>query len=120
VSRADPRLVALVAVAALSILPPLLATLDVSTATEVVDHVVPGVIAVMAAGYALAAPRESAGSLTALGICAVTGLWETATHLTLVLDAGSPGRPAGAVALHALPGAALLGLSLWLLLAPPR
>ena len=114
------RLAALAAVAAASVLPPILAELDVAAAVEIVDHVVPGMIAVAAALYAMALTRRGAGeslpALAAVGVCAVAGIWETATHVGLVLDAGGPDRPVGAVLLHASPGLVLLLLSLWLLL----
>jgi hypothetical protein len=113
------RLVALLVVAAWSIVPPFIAELDVARSVEIVDHVVPGLIATAAAGYAVV-ERGKPGALIAIGICAVTGLWEMATHFTLVLDAGSAERPVGTVVLHATPGPMMLGLSLWLLLVPPR
>ena len=117
-------LLALVVVSAWSIVPPFLAELDVARSVEVVDHVIPGVIALVASLVALAAARrgepESTAALIAIGVCTVAALWETATHLTLMLDAGSRGRPAGAVLLHASAGVVMLGLSGWLLLAPPR
>ena len=100
--------VALAVVAAASGVPPFLAELDVADSVEIVDHVVPAVVATLAALFAPAT--------IALAICALSGFWEVATHVTLVFDAGTAGRPVGTVAVHALPGLALVGLSLWLLL----
>ena len=109
----------LAAVAALSVIPPAVAAVDVATSVEVVDHVVPGLIALAAALYARALARrgdgESLAPLAAVGVCAVAGIWETATHVTLVLDAGGPDRPVGTVLLHAVPGVVLMLLSLWLI-----
>lgn len=120
-------LIALAAVAAWSIVPPYLGPLagldlDVASSVEIVDHVLPGLSAVAAALIALAEARrgvsDSFRALAALGICALAGLFQTASHFTLVLDAGGPLQPVGAVLLHASPGPVLLVLSLWLLLRP--
>ena len=120
-------LIALAALAAWSIVPPYLGPLvglelDVASSVEVVDHVVPGVTAIAAALIALADARRGASdsvrALAALGVCALAGLFQTVTHATLVLDAGDPLRPVDTVILHATPGPALLGLSLFLMLRP--
>ena len=120
-------LIALAAVAAWSIVPPYLGPLlglelDVPSSVEVVDHVVPGVLAVAAALIALGDARrgssDSIRALTALGVCALAGLFQTVTHVTLVLDAGGPQQPVDSVVLHATPGPALLGLALFLMLRP--
>ena len=118
------RLFALAIVAGVSVLPPFIgpaigAELDVSDDLEIVDHLVPGVIAVLGAIYALHLQRSGRGAgtlaLAGVALAALGGLWEVATHLSLVLDAGEAGKPAGTVALHAAPGFALTGLSLWVL-----
>lgn len=130
---ADPEpiekwLIALAALAIWSIVPPYLGPLvgldlDVASSVEVVDHVLPGVIACAGALIARAEVRAGAADgirgLVALGACALAGLFQTVTHVPLVLDAGGPLQPVDAVVLHATPGPALLLLSLWLLLAPP-
>ena len=122
-----PWLTALILVSAWSIAPPYLGPplgleLDVSDSVEVVDHVLPGVVAVFAAAMALVLARsgetESGRALGALGACALAGLWETASHAPLVLDAGDPERPWDAVIIHAWPGPVILALSLFLLFAP--
>lgn len=121
-------LIALAAVAIWSIVPPYLGPLvglelDVEASVEVVDHVLPGVIACAGALIALAEVRagaaDSTRALVALGACTLAGLFQTVTHAPLVLDAGGPLTPIDSVLLHASPGPALLVLSLWLLLAPP-
>jgi hypothetical protein len=121
-------LIALAALAIYSILPPYLGPLigldlDVAASVEVVDHVLPGVVA--CAGALIARSQVRAGAadgipaLAALGACALAGLFQTVSHATLVLDAGGALRPVDSVVLHASPGPVLLLLSLWLLLAPP-
>lgn len=129
-SRLERWLIALAAVAAWSIVPPYLGPrigleLEVASTVEVVDHVIPGLCAVAAALLAIGEARrgdsDSIRALAALGVCALAGLFQTVTHVALVLDAGSPQHPVGAVVLHASPGPVLLVLSLWLLLRPdPR
>ena len=124
VSAAHVRvLTALAVVSAWSVVPPFLADLDVALSVEVVDHLVPGVVALAASLVALTAARrgvpESLPALVAIGVCTVAALWETGTHFSLMLDAGESGRPVGAVLLHASPGVVMLALSLWLLLVPP-
>lgn len=121
-------LIALAALALWSIVPPYLGPLvglelDVPSSVEVVDHVLPGLIACAGALVARAEVRAGAAdgirALAALGACTLAGLFQTVTHATLVLDAGAPLQPVDSVVLHASPGPALLALSLWLLLAPP-
>ena len=120
-------LIALAALAAWSIVPPYLGPLigldlDVSATVEVVDHVLPGLCAIAGALIALVEVRrgetDSFRALAALGVCALAGLFQTVSHLTLVLDAGGPQTPVDSVLLHATPGPLLLALSLWLLLRP--
>jgi len=115
-------------VAIWSILPPYIGPwlgleLDVSSTVETVDHLIPGVLATCAAGYALVLVRrgqaESLAAFAMLAACALAALFQTVTHVTLVRDAGGPLQPVGAVVLHASPGPVLLALALWLLLRPP-
>ncbi len=121
----ERRLLALALIAAWSIVPPYLGPLvgldlDVSSTVEVVDHVIPGLCAVAAAGIARFDARhgqtDSLRALMALGICVLAGLFQTVSHATLVLNAGGPEQPVGSVVLHATPGPVLLVFSLWLLL----
>jgi len=120
-------LIALAAIAAWSIAPPYLGPLiglelDVSSSLEIVDHVLPGLCAIAAACIALSDVRRGRPDrlrvFAAIGVCVLAGLFQTVSHLTLVLDVGDPLRPVGAVMLHATPGPVLLALSLWLLLRP--
>jgi hypothetical protein len=118
----------LIAVAVWSILPPYVGPalgleLDVSSTVETVDHLIPGLLAVVAATTALLLARrrqsDSMLAFAALAICALAGLFQTVSHIPLVASAGGPLQPVGAVILHASPGPVLLGLSLWLLLVAP-
>jgi hypothetical protein len=115
----------LAAIAAWSIVPPYLGPLiglelDVTSTVEIVDHVIPGLCAVAAAllalGHARRGDSDSIRALAALGVCVLAGLFQTVSHVTLVLNAGGPEQPVDAVVLHATPGPVLLALSLWLLL----
>jgi hypothetical protein len=124
-SPLERRLMALAVLAAWSIVPPYLGPvvgleLDVSSTVEVVDHVIPGLCAVAAACIALFDARhgqtDSVRALAALGVCVLAGLFQAVSHATLVLNAGGPQQPVGAVVLHATPGPALLLFALWLLL----
>ncbi len=126
--RIEKWLIALASVAIWSIVPPYLGPLvglelDVPSSVELIDHVLPGVLACAGALIALADVRagaqDSIRALAALGVCALAGLFQTVSHATLVLDAGGPLAPVDAVVLHASPGPVLLLLSLWLLFAPP-
>jgi hypothetical protein len=120
-------LVALAAVGAWSILPPYLGPavgleLDVDPSLEVIDHVLPGLLAIAGALFALSLARrgapDSVPALAALAVCALAGLFQTVTHVPLVLDAGGPTQPVGAVVLHSTPGPVLTLLALALLLRP--
>lgn len=121
-------LVGLALVAAWSVVPPYLGPvigleLDVTSSLELVDHVIPGLSAVAAALLARSEVRrgnpESIIALAALGVSALAGFFQTVTHFTLVMDAGGPLQPVGAVVLHATPGPLVMALSLWLMLRAP-
>ena len=132
--RSDPpsrglerALIALAALAAWSIAPPYAGPLvglelDVDASLEFVDHVVPGILAAAGAMLALRFARrgegDSTAALVAVAVCALSGLFETVTHVPLVLDAGGEQQPVGAVILHSSPGPVLLVLALVLLLRP--
>ena len=126
--RLEIALFALIAVAAWSILPPYVGPslgleLDVTKKIEAIDHLIPGLLAVIGAITALVLSRQgrfdSLPAFAGLAICALAGLFQTVSHASLVLDAGGPLQPVGSVVLHASPGPVLLVLALWLLLAPP-
>ena len=126
--RFERALIALAVLALWSRVPPYLGPLvglelDVPSDVEVVDHILPGLSAAIAACIALSYVRrgkaDSVAVLAALSVCVLAGLFQSVSHLTLVLDVGGPLRPVDTVILHATPGPALLVLSLWLLLWPP-
>jgi hypothetical protein len=121
---------ALAVLGALSILPPYLGPvigleLDVAAKVEVVDHVAPGVIVVVCGMLAaLLARRDEeiahgAPALGLAGLCFLAGLWQTATHVPLVFDAGGAAAPWDAVLLHSVAGPMILVLALWLTLRTP-
>jgi hypothetical protein len=124
-AKLERRLIALIAVAVWSILPPYIGPplgleLDVPTSTEVVDHVVAGVLAIAGAALALTFARrgetDSLRLLAALGVCTLAALFQFVTHVPLVLDAGGPLQPVDTVILHSTPSPVLLAMSLWLML----
>ena len=112
----------------LAILPPYLGPeiglklQGIASSVEVVDHVVPGVVIFLAAGGSfllLRAGRLAQDSLvlaTAMALCMLAGVWQTSSHVPLVLDGGRPEAPWDAVILHSTLGPIITGLSLWLVL----
>jgi len=84
--------------------------------------VVPGLLVFVAAGLSfllLRAGRVTEDSLllaTAVAICLLAGVWETSSHVPLVLDGGRPETPWAAVTLHSILGPFIAGISLWLVL----
>lgn len=76
--------------------PPLGLVVNTDPVTEVVDHVIPGVVAI-ACGLLLL--RSAGPAVTAALGAALAGFWMSATHLPLVLQAadGEAGLPAVAV-----------------------
>ena len=111
----------------LSILPPYLGPvvgleLDVRAKVEFVDHVVPGlVVGVCGMLAALLARRGelAEGALVFVGLtgaCFLAGLWQTVTHVPLVLEGGTPVTPWDSVVLHSMAGPVILALALWLVL----
>ena len=96
--------------------------LDVSTKLEVVDHVVPGILALAcAAVLTLPASRspESLPRLAAVGVAFLAGVWITTTHVTLIPSAADGTAPWGASLLHVSAGPPIVLFGLWLLLGPP-
>lgn len=95
---------------------------EIDSIVEVVDHVVPGVIVFLVAGASfllLRAGRVSSDSLvlaSAVAVCMLAGVWETSSHVPLVLDGGRPETPWGAVVLHSALGPVIAALGLWLVL----
>jgi len=112
----------------LSIAPPYLGPelgleLDVSSSVEFVDHVLPGVVVVVFGIAALLLARagrtDSVACQAATGACFLAGLWNTTSHIPLLLDAGARDTPWGSVLLHATAGPVITLLALGLLIRPP-
>jgi hypothetical protein len=111
---------------AVSILPPYLGPViglelqGIDSIVEVVDHVIPGIIIFLAAGACfllLRSGRMKEDSIVlagALAICLLAAVWQTSSHIPLVLDGGRPEAPWGAVILHSTIGPIMTVLSLWL------
>ncbi len=76
--------------------------LDVAAATEVIDHVVPGALAV-AFSAVLLRDADRVGELAwlvAAGAAFLTGFWITATHAPLLLEASDGLSPWDASLVH--------------------
>jgi hypothetical protein len=111
---------------AVSIVPPYLGPAiglelgEIKSIVEVVDHVIPGAIIFLAAGASfllLRAGRLRDDSIVlagAVAVCLLAAVWQTSSHVPLVLDGGQPQAPWGAVILHSTLGPVLAVLSLWL------
>ena len=119
---------ALVVLSAWSAVPPYLGPalgleLDVSSTVEAVDHLVPGLVALAGSSVAWSLARRGQAdgllALGALGVTALAGLWETASHVPLLLDAGDSRAPWDAVLLHATVGPPVVALSVWLIVRTP-
>ncbi len=116
---------ALVALGALSILPPYVGPplgleLDVPASVEVVDHVLPGVVVALCGGLGALLvrrrPRAQAGvgGLVLYSGAFLAGLFQTATHAGLLLEAGDRLTPWGAVLLHSTLAPVITVIALWL------
>ena len=94
----------------------------IASSVEVVDHVIPGILIFLAAGSCfllVRAGRMAQDSLvlaTAVALCMLAGVWQTSSHIPLVLDGGRPESPWDAVILHSTLGPVITLLSLWLVL----
>ncbi len=117
------RLAALAALGAASAVAPYAARaigleVDVPARVEVVDHVVPGLVAIVSCAVAIGTGARRSSTLTVLvvaSVCLLAGLWVTTTHVPLLLDAAEGLVSWSAAVLHSVPGPPLVGLSLWLL-----
>ncbi|HVL97624.1 MAG TPA: hypothetical protein VM266_17350 [Solirubrobacteraceae bacterium] len=109
----------LVVAAAWAIAVPYLARLDVDPTVEVVDHVVPGVILLAAAGAVLGAGWRpgSAPWLAAAAVALLAGLWITATHVPLLPEILDGTAPALTGLLHLSAGPPVAATGLWMVLA---
>lgn len=101
-------------VGAWALLPPYTGpVLNTSARVEFADHVVPGIVVVVISILALFVGRRGEGHLllfvAGLGVV-LAGLWMSATHLPLVVQATRGEAPWGATVYHGLPGLAVLVL----------
>ncbi len=92
--------------------------LDTAMRVEIADHVVPGIAVLVVSVVSLLVARNGAGGagfMLVAGLAVLlAGLWMTATHVPLVIDATRDRAPAGATLYHAAPGVAVLALGfLW-------
>jgi hypothetical protein len=111
---------------AVSILPPYVGPVvgleleGIDSIVEVVDHVIPGIIIFLAAGASFLLLRsgrlkeDSIVLASALAISLLAAVWQTSSHIPLILDGGRPEAPWGAVILHSTIGPIMTVLSLWL------
>ncbi len=90
---------------------------NVRPVIEVVDHVVPGVVCILAA---LLWAAWAAAALPAALVITLSGFWMTATHLPLVLQARREGLSFAAPIWHTAPGVCLLLLGAALTVAALR
>lgn len=83
--------------------------INVAAKLEVVDHVIPGVIAAITAMYAYRKLRAGATAetfpyLIAVGVSLLAGLWITATHIPLLVEASRKTVEWAPALWHSLPG----------------
>jgi hypothetical protein len=102
--------------------PPLGLELDVRSSVEVVDHVLPGVVVALCGGLAALLarrrtlpPRAGVVCLALYSSAFLAGLFQTATHVPLLLDAGGPLTPWEAVLLHSTLAPVITVLAFWLM-----
>jgi predicted membrane channel-forming protein YqfA (hemolysin III family) len=91
---------------------------NVRPIVEVVDHVIPGLLLLLAALHLrrLAARGRLAGQPTALiasGVAFLAGFWIFATHVPLLADAARSALPWGGAIWHSIAGLPVLGLACW-------
>ena len=94
---------------------------DVATRVEVVDHVIPGVVAAVAGLYltrtAAGRPLASDRAAPAVAVTALlAGLWAFATHAPLLLDAARGDQPWAAAIWHSVAALPILVIAFWCVL----
>jgi len=93
--------------------PPIGIEVDVSSQVEFVDHVLPGIAAVLGALGLVAFAPDSTGEAASLGLCFLAGLWMTTTHVPLLFDIGDLGVTWADALVMSVPGMLVAGLALW-------
>lgn len=95
---------------------------EVATSIEIVDHVVPGLAGIAAAAVMVAPVRRGESGTPALllasGVLALAGLWMTATHVPLLLQAARGFVPWPNALWHSAGGPLVLALGVALFLYP--
>lgn len=95
--------------------PPIGLALDVPAILEVVDHVLPGLVVIVAAIAGITRSPGATLPFAASMAATLGGLWMTATHVPLLFQAASGLAPWGAALFHSLPSIAVFVLALlWL------
>lgn len=90
-------------------------TLTLDPLVEVVDHVVPGVVVVAACATALLLRRRPSAAYAftiAAALSMLGGLWATATHVPLLVQARQGLVTWGAAFFHSTPGVVLMVVAL--------
>ena len=90
---------------------------NVRTKVEVVDHVVPGLLIALSAGYLLVLARRGPWSaqrpaLFASGLAFLAGFWVLATHVPLIADAADGTMDWGAAIWHTIASLPIVALAL--------
>lgn len=86
--------------------------LPVRTSLEIVDHVVPGVVVVGASAAVLSGRLSTFAALIATLASALAGLWMTATHVPLLLQARTVLVDWPTASIHSVPGIVTLALTI--------
>lgn len=97
---------------------------NVAPSLEVIDHVVPGAVAVACAGFSYLKLRDGSATrslayLIAVGVSLLAGLWITTTHLPLLAAANRGSVQWGPALWHSLPGLPMPILSALLYMLSP-
>ena len=101
--------------------PPLGLELDVASNVELVDHVVAGgtvVVFSLLAAWLLRTRKVGVDSpfvMGAIALAVLGAVWQTTSHVPLVLDGGEPLTPWGTVLFHSVPGPVVMIVALVLL-----
>lgn len=89
--------------------------LNTEARVEIADHVVPGLVVIVASGATLLVQgwARRSGIMFATGLLVtLAGFWMTATHVPLLAQATRDEAPMGAAVYHTLPGLAVTALGL--------
>ena len=124
--REAQRAILLVAIAAWTMIVPYLGDalgleVEVAALVEVVDHVVPGAIVVVAGLYLRRLARRGALAdqrlaLPAAGLVFLAGFWVLATHLPLLKDAAEARVAWEAAIWHSIAALPIVALACWFVL----